>query len=721
MNGFFTLRVKLALVSLLLLVIPVTGFWYGARMKSYLTAGQEQALALTARAVATILHDHPELFENTILQSFDEEKEIHAYLLGNKINLDGNYEDWDSLADKLKTFDAGMILESTGTHENDSLSFKHVIGRNDNYYYALFIVRDDIVVHREPDKLWLNKSDHLQIALAGDYGRLNRYLLSAKNSGWVNAHLMPPDQDAFIPVRFEPDIEGYWRDVRFGYVLEIRLPLAMVKHNRISFAIADVDDPEKRQVATVIGTSGTRQSSDLGFLLTRSPELESILQALDKPQARISVVDKRKRLRASVGTFYGEPDEFALKGNETTFSFSSLLNPVVRLFSESYAEVYSDNPGYMEEYQVELVQAALNSRPFITRRPLPGNNAEVLVAGEPLWVGDEIMGAVIVEQPTNSILAVKNRIIEDTIKITLLVFVVGALALFLFASRLSGRIRKLTAQTESALGPDGVIRKTFRPSSDRDELGELSRRFAAMLKRLRDYSAYQEKMADNLEHEIRTPVAGISAALANLQKKIAVEDKDLQGHLAGMHENAKRIENIMTSIREATTLDDALQQADQTRFDLAAALQVWMDQGYEPTFPANYFRLHLADEGIFITGDPIRLRQMLDKIIENSVDFSPAQSQVDIHLARRSSQVEIRIANLGPQLPEQMRDQIFQSMVSVREEKGRGAHLGLGLYVARKIAEFHGGTIRAANRSDRRSGAEFIITLPLSDKCYEGE
>jgi signal transduction histidine kinase len=106
---------------------------------------------------------------------------------------------------------------------------------------------------------------------------------------------------------------------------------------------------------------------------------------------------------------------------------------------------------------------------------------------------------------------------------------------------------------------------------------------------------------------------------------------------------------------------------------------------------------------------------MLDKIVDNSVDFSPALSRIDIHLVLTGSQVEIRIANQGPRLPEQMRDQIFQSMVSLRQIKGSGAHLGLGLYVARKIAEYHGGSIRAENRSGSVSGAAFIITLPLSN------
>ena len=72
---FFTLRVKLALVSVLLLAIPLIGFWYASQMKDYFLFAQEQALSLTAQAVSTILNERPDLFESNILESFDEQKE----------------------------------------------------------------------------------------------------------------------------------------------------------------------------------------------------------------------------------------------------------------------------------------------------------------------------------------------------------------------------------------------------------------------------------------------------------------------------------------------------------------------------------------------------------------------------------------------------------------------------------------------------------------------
>jgi len=554
---FFSLRIKLALVSLLLFTIPAISFWYAVQMRDYLLAAQEQAMAMTARALATILNDHPELFETNILQSFDEQREVHAFLLDSNINLDGFTDDWGKLLGRATYFGFDNVLENYSIYEDGSLNFQHLIAKRNNYYYVLFMVRDDVVVFRDPTYAGLNRSDHLQVAVEGDYeGQLKLYLLSPHKSGWVNGHLMPADPMNYVPIKRETDIQGYWRMVPGGYNIELRLPESLIRNNRISFAIADVDDPDTRQLKAVVGTSGTRQSSDLGFLLVRSPKLESILKALDRPYSRIRIIDNRRRQRAIVGTFYGEPDRFRIEKRKGVFSLKNLLDPLYAFFSDRYPEERSQSPKYLSEIHDEDVDRALMGHPFTTRHSLPGSDAEIVVAGEPLKFDNQVMGAVIVEQPTNNILSVKNEIIENIINITLVVFLINAIVLFIFASRLSGRIRRLAAQTEKAIGRNGEVRDTFRASQVGDELGDLSRRFVGMMRRLKEYNRYQQKMADNLEHEIRTPVAGLSAALTNLETRLDDKDKNLHEYLAGMQNNIGRIENIMTRIREATLLDE---------------------------------------------------------------------------------------------------------------------------------------------------------------------
>jgi signal transduction histidine kinase len=94
---------------------------------------------------------------------------------------------------------------------------------------------------------------------------------------------------------------------------------------------------------------------------------------------------------------------------------------------------------------------------------------------------------------------------------------------------------------------------------------------------------------------------------------------------------------------------------------------------------------------------------MLDKLVENAVDFAAAGSSIRISI---ETDGRLRVENDGPHLPDAIRDSLFESMVSLRSENSAGTpHLGLGLYIARLIAEFHGGTLHAENLPEGRGVA----------------
>jgi signal transduction histidine kinase len=99
---------------------------------------------------------------------------------------------------------------------------------------------------------------------------------------------------------------------------------------------------------------------------------------------------------------------------------------------------------------------------------------------------------------------------------------------------------------------------------------------------------------------------------------------------------------------------------------------------------------------------------MLDKLVDNAVDFSNEDDVIRIGLATQGPSLILSVTNPGEPLPEHMQTQLFDSMVSVRQGSG-DQHLGLGLYIAKLIAEGHGGSIAAANTDD---GVSFTVLLP---------
>ena len=103
---------------------------------------------------------------------------------------------------------------------------------------------------------------------------------------------------------------------------------------------------------------------------------------------------------------------------------------------------------------------------------------------------------------------------------------------------------------------------------------------------------------------------------------------------------------------------------------------------------------------------------MLDKLMDNAADFLSADGRIEFRLVRQDRLAVIKACNDGPPLPQSMREELFESMVSLRSGPQAQPHLGLGLTIVRLVAEFHGGKVSAENRDDN-GGACFSVALPL--------
>jgi two-component system sensor histidine kinase BaeS len=109
-------------------------------------------------------------------------------------------------------------------------------------------------------------------------------------------------------------------------------------------------------------------------------------------------------------------------------------------------------------------------------------------------------------------------------------------------------------------------------------------------------------------------------------------------------------------------------------------------------------------------GDGRRLRQMLTNLLDNAVRHTPAGGAVSVELAARSGGFEIAVRDAGPGVPEAERERIFERFVRLDASRRAGDGAGLGLPIARVIAEAHGGSLRL-ERGDA-SGSTFVVRLP---------
>jgi two-component system, OmpR family, sensor histidine kinase ChvG len=424
-------------------------------------------------------------------------------------------------------------------------------------------------------------------------------------------------------------------------------------------------------------------------------EIAAILKGLERASSRIWVVSRDYRVLALAGSLKrADPPEASLAQR----ALGWLLAPPTEDFDDAIAE---DAVAAGREVTAAL-QGAASTRTRNTR----DGRAIVISAAQPIWVGDEVHGAVVVEETANRIASLRSLALERLLVVTLAVFVLVAALLLWFATRISNRIRRLSDEAEAAIDARGRVTRLTTASDAGDEIGDLSRSFSTVLGRLARYNAYLEALAGRLSHELRTPVAVVRSSLENLHA--ARSPEETRTYVARAEEGLARLSTILSRMTEASRLEQGLSAAVRERFDAAAVMRGCVE-GYRLAYGTRRFEVSVPLEPVPVLGAADLFAQMLDKLVENAADFAVAGTAIRLSLDDNSI---LRVENWGPTLPDSIRESLFDSMVSLRDERSGGApHLGLGLYIARLIAEFHGGTLRAENLPGE-AGAAFEVALP---------
>jgi len=507
--------------------------------------------------------------------------------------------------------------------------------------------------------------------------------------------------------------------VGYGYVREMENILRAAQEQRViatARAVATALHDRPRLLEFRVEDDGSHRRP---AARAATQEIELILTGLRRASSRIFVIDQQRRLLAIAGSLRQDAPLVAPDtGGAWNWVQSRLLRPLWALALERPPEDFDDAIPEALLSGGKEVDAALSGVPASRWRPTPDGRAVVLGAAHPIWSGTEVIGAVVAEETTNSVLTLRNRVFEQLLTVTLAAFVLGAGTLFVFASRLSRRLRRLRDEAEQAIDPRGRVQHGFRASGDSDEIGDLSRSFATAVDRLAEYNEYLERMADRLSHELRTPIAVVGSSLDNLRTRDV--PADAQVYIARAEEGVRRLNAVLTRMSEATRLEQTLRATDRERFDLGRVVSGCV-AGYTAAFPQSRFELRLPERRIEIDGSPDLVAQLLDKLVDNARDFAAPGSAIAIALDLEGGAARLSVSNSGPLLPEAMADRLFESMVSVRAPGAKPdaparprsePHLGLGLFIVRLIAEFHGGGARARNRPDG-SGVTVEVSFPL--------
>lgn len=254
--------------------------------------------------------------------------------------------------------------------------------------------------------------------------------------------------------------------------------------------------------------------------------------------------------------------------------------------------------------------------------------------------------------------------------------------------------------------------------SDRDdELGDLTRSLEAMTHSLSERMDAIESFAADVAHEIRNPLTSLRSAIETLD---LVTDPTARARLLGILKNdVQRLDRLVTDISNASRLDAELSRDQPKRIEvgrLIADIVSTYEARTRPGEPTVRFQRPSPPLPLIVRGREGPLGQIFRNLIDNARSFSPPDAEVLVALAKVRDNIVVMVSDQGPGIPPENLETIFQRFYTSRP-KGQafGGNSGLGLSIARQIAEAHGGTLVAKNRvadDGEVVGALFILTLP---------
>lgn len=663
------LRWQLILVSLLTLVLPWAGFQYVAELESVLRQAEEDSLHDRATLIASRLEERDRSLygsEAIDAQPSHPAHDLYTRRLAHPPVLDGFSDDWQQ-----------STLPAPWSKNPEEPGARYLAGKHGEYFYLYL------------ETPGLAEDMDVVLALEDKQGRLKRFQFEPAPPGITS------------PARLESPDTVEWRiqasrqeSTHFAHI-EMRIPANMVE-GRMGFLVRDAG---RQPLAGSISKRKMRP----GLLIYGSEDLPGLLARYTSENQRVSLTGPRGWVLAREGKLASAQTGFGT--GEKPMSINARL---YRLVLDRQYPDYPQDLSDVARLADQVTEAGSTDQPLTHLYAMPDSDRLILSHAIPLFHHEEPAGILVVEQVTSRVLTLADQALSRLVGLSLMATLLAAAGLLGYSTYLSLRIRRLRDAANQALQPGGRLRSELPGTHRQDELGDLARSFQSLLTELDEYTLYLKNLGDTLAHELRTPMTVVKSSLDNLEHENLPDSA--QPYLRRAGEGVNRLHRILSALREAARIEQGVRHSEHERLDLGQLLEM-LCNGYQDAFPERRFELFTPDTPCTMQGAPDLLAQMMDKLVENAVEFSPVKGRIQIRLEQDDDRWLLSVANEGPRLPMEAREKLFDSLVSQRGKRDGSPHLGLGLHVVKLIAEHHGGRVSAGD-SQALSGAEFRIELP---------
>jgi signal transduction histidine kinase len=335
----------------------------------------------------------------------------------------------------------------------------------------------------------------------------------------------------------------------------------------------------------------------------------------------------------------------------------------------------------------------------------PGLKGSYLAVAEPLTIGKQVLGALVVAKPTSELRSSWIVLIERLA----LAFAGGVLVSGLVGVYLTRHIVRplLTLSSAADEIAEGHYDIEVPQPPGKDEIAQLSARFADMAVKLGEAEQLSRNFLMSVSHELRTPLTAIRGHVSALREGVFSDPDAYSSSLAVIEEEAIRLERLVGDVLDLAKLDAHRFTVLQEEVDMRVLCErAFAAFGEVARQRAIDYRRELAVSPVIVT-DGDRVLQIISNLLSNAFRWTPEGGRVLLALDSDNGSVSVVVSDSGPGISPEERERIFRPFWS-RD----GGGTGLGLAIARELAVALGGRIDL--RSEPGLGARFELTLPKS-------
>ena len=398
---------------------------------------------------------------------------------------------------------------------------------------------------------------------------------------------------------------------------------------------------------------------------------------------------------------------------------------LVEEMSESYPPGYSEPFVRVSQGPRILYQSGDMRDPFVSmsKLPLPTNqkrfntfHRETAASGQRI-----ILYTVPYHAPNGSIIFVETAATLEPIRHVLrslllilclatpIILVAAAAGGYLLMSRPLRPVVVLTEQAEHVGRKELGERLPVIPTGD--ELERLSLALNRMIERLETALAHNHRFSADASHELRTPLTIIRGELESLMQMPSLPAVVMEG-VGSALEESNRMAKIVHSLMTISRLDCGEEQIEDAPVDLVEVVAVTLDHMSLLAEEKHISLRFKAGAGIYVTGDSMRLKQIVVNLVDNAIKYTPDGGDVSVSVTAEQTKAIMKVTDTGIGIPAASLPLVFNRFYRADQARSReSGGTGLGLSIVKAICGVHGGEAFVDSIDGR--GTTFRIELPL--------